>query len=161
MINQAVLDKIKPGATVRVFETVTEVEKKGKSKGKERTRKTRFEGLVIARKHGNEAGATFTVRATMGGVGIEKVFPINMQTIDKVEVISSPRKVKKAKLYYMENLSRKALRKKLSTVFRRGASVGDAASAVAVADTVGEDEEVTPVENKETVEATEVEETKE
>lgn len=151
MINQAILDKVKPGATVRVFETVTEIEKKGKSKGKERTRKTRFEGLVIARKHGNEAGATFTVRSTIGGVGVEKVFPINMTTIEKVEIISSPRKVKKAKLYYMESLSRKALRKKLSTVFRRGAAVGDAKSAVSIADTAGKDEEVVEVPQTEEV----------
>ena len=54
MIEKDTLKKIKPGARVRVYEGTTP-----------------FEGLVLARKHGNEAGATFTVRTTVAGVGLE------------------------------------------------------------------------------------------
>jgi len=103
MIHESVNPKIKPGATVRVFEKVREGDK-------ERIR--RFEGMVLARKHGNEIGATFTVRSTVAGVGVEKVFPIHSQNIDKVEVLSSPKNVKRSKLYYVRDISRKMIRKK-------------------------------------------------
>ncbi|PIR87933.1 MAG: 50S ribosomal protein L19 [Candidatus Harrisonbacteria bacterium CG10_big_fil_rev_8_21_14_0_10_45_28] len=103
MINDSTNLKIKSGATVRVFEKVKEGDK-------ERLR--RFEGMVLARKHGNEIGATFTVRGTVAGVGVEKVFPIHSQNIDKVEVLSSPKKVSRSKLYYVRDISRKMIRKK-------------------------------------------------
>ena len=109
MINPAILDKIKPGATVRVFESFKE---KDAESGKEKERVTRFEGLVLARKHGSEPGASFTVRTTIAGVGVEKVFPIYSPSISKVEVLSSPRKVHRAKLYYVRDISRRAMRRK-------------------------------------------------
>jgi large subunit ribosomal protein L19 len=107
MINEGTAVKIKPGATVRVFEILKEGDK-------EQIR--RFEGLVLARKHGNEAGATFTVRSTVAGVGVEKVFPIHSPMIDRVEVISSPSKIRKAKMYFTRNLSRKMIRRKTAIV---------------------------------------------
>ena len=103
MINPETSVRIKPGATVRVFERVVEGEK---------SRVSQFQGLVLARKHGNEAGATFTVRTTIAGVGVEKGFPIHSPLIEKVEIISSPRKVSRAKLYYIRGLSRKRVREK-------------------------------------------------
>ena len=66
MISEEISKKIRPGAKVKVYE--------GKSP---------FEGLVIARKHGSEAGATFTVRAIIAGVGVEKVSPIHSPAIVK------------------------------------------------------------------------------
>jgi|SRR3989344_3754362 len=106
MISEAVLSKIKPGATVRVFEKVKEGDKE---------RIAQFSGLVLARKHGSEVGATFTVRTTLAGVGVEKVFPIHSPLIEKVEVLNSPRKVSRAKLYYLRDLSRKQVRQKVGT----------------------------------------------
>ena len=97
------MQKIKPGATVRVFERVKEGDKE---------RVSRFEGLILARKHGSEAGATFTVRTTIAGVGVEKVFPIHSPVIEKVEIIHTPRKVSRSKLYYVRSLSRKRVREK-------------------------------------------------
>ncbi len=97
------MQKIKPGATVRVFERVKEGDKE---------RVSRFEGLILARKHGSEAGATFTVRTTIAGVGVEKVFPIHSPVIEKVEIIQTPRKVSRSKLYYVRSLSRKRVREK-------------------------------------------------
>ena len=104
MISEAVLLKIKPGATVKVFEKVKEGDKE---------RVAQFSGLVLARKHGSEAGASFTVRATLAGVGVEKVYPVHSPLIEKVEVLNSPRKVSRAKLYYLRALSRKETRRKI------------------------------------------------
>ena len=107
MISAEILKKIKPGATVRVWEKIKEGEKE---------RLSRFEGLVLARKHGSEHGATFTVRATIAAVGVEKVYPIWSPRIDKVDIISSPKKVSRAKLYYVRDLSKKQARQKLGAV---------------------------------------------
>lgn len=104
MIKEEILEKIKPGAKVRVWEKIKEGEKE---------RLSAFEGLVIARKHGKEPGATFTVRAVLHEVGVEKIYPIYSPTISKVEIISSPKKVHRAKLYFVRNISSKKLKKKL------------------------------------------------
>ena len=106
MISAAILPKIKSGANVRVWEKIKEGDKE---------RLSRFEGLVLARKHGSEKGATFTVRATVAGIGVEKVFPIHSPKIDKVEVLSSPKKVTRSKLYYIRDLSKKQTRQKLGS----------------------------------------------
>ena len=104
MINLEILTQIKPGATVRVHEIIKE---------KDKSRVSMFEGLVLARKHGSEPGATFTVRATVAGEGVEKVYPIYSTIIYKVDIINSPKKVKRAKLYYIRNLSKKQIRQKI------------------------------------------------
>lgn len=104
MIDEAVNAKIKPGATVRVHERF-------KDGDKERT--GIFEGLVLARKHGNEQGATFTVRGVIAGVGVEKVYPVHSPRITKIDVTHSPKKVHRAKLYYIRNLSKKETRQKI------------------------------------------------
>ncbi|MEK7115045.1 MAG: 50S ribosomal protein L19 [Patescibacteria group bacterium] len=104
MINLEILTQIKPGATVRVHEIIKE---------KDKSRVSMFEGLVLARKHGSEPGATFTVRATVAGEGVEKVYPIYSTIISKVDIINSPKKVKRAKLYYIRNLSKKQIRQKI------------------------------------------------
>lgn len=96
--------KIKPGARVRVRERIKEGDKE---------RLTSFEGLVLARKHGSEPGATFTVRGEVAGVGVEKIYPIHSPKIAKVDVLSSPKKVSRAKLYYIRGLSKKETRRKL------------------------------------------------
>ena len=90
------MKKIKPGAKVRVHE------KTGS-----------FEGLVISRKHGSEPGATFAVRTVLKGVGVEKTFPIHSPSIKKVDIISSPKKIHRAKLYFVRGISDKKVRQKL------------------------------------------------
>ena len=104
MIKQEVLDKIKPGASIRVFEKIKEGDKE---------RVGRFQGIVISRKHGNEIGATFTVRSTVAGVGMEKIYPINSPLIDKIEIVSSPKKVHRSKLYFIRKISKKKSREKI------------------------------------------------
>ncbi len=93
---------IRPGDTVRVWQKIEE------EKGKHRLQA--FEGLILARKHGTEAGATFTVRRVLSGVGVEKIFPLYSPMIDKVEIVKRSR-VRRAKLYYIrEKVSREARR---------------------------------------------------
>ncbi len=75
--------------------------------------KTPFEGLVIARKHGSEAGASFTVRSIVAGVGVEKVYPIHSPAIVKLEVVSAPKKVGRSKLYFVRTMSGSRIRQKL------------------------------------------------
>jgi len=67
-----------------------------------------FEGDVIAIKGGGMS-RTFTVRKISSGVGVERVFPLNSPRIAKVEVLRQG-KVRRAKLYYLRNLSGKAAR---------------------------------------------------
>ncbi len=94
---------IRPGDTVRVNQKIIE-------KGK--TRLQAFEGLVIAVKHGTEAGATFTVRATMSGIGVEKIFPLYAPFIDKIE-ITRRSKVRRAKLYFIREKVAREVRRQL------------------------------------------------
>jgi large subunit ribosomal protein L19 len=89
------------GNTVKVWQKIQE-------KGK--TRLQAFEGLIIAHKHGAEAGATFTVRKTASGVGVEKTFPLYSPLIDKVEVLRSA-KVRRNKLYYIREKVAKEVRR--------------------------------------------------
>src|SRR6056297_2845532 len=82
---------IKAGDTVRVHQKIQD-------KGK--TRIQIFDGVVLARKHGNEPGATFTVRKVASGVGVEKIFPLYSPNIDKIEIVKRA-KVRRAKLYFI------------------------------------------------------------
>ena len=94
---------IRPGDTVRVHQKIIE-------KGK--TRIQTFEGLVLATKHGNEAGATFTVRAMMSGVGVERIFPLFAPFIEKIE-ITKRSKVRRAKLYFIREKVAREVRRQL------------------------------------------------
>jgi large subunit ribosomal protein L19 len=92
---------IRPGDTVRVWQKIEE-------KGKYRLQA--FEGLILARKHGTEAGGTFTVRRVASGVGVEKIFPLYSPMIDRVELVKRAR-VRRAKLYFIrEKVAREARR---------------------------------------------------
>jgi large subunit ribosomal protein L19 len=94
---------IRPGDTVRVWQKIVE-------KGK--TRLQAFEGLLLSRKHGTEAGATFTVRKVMDGVGVEKIFPLFTPMIDKVELLRRS-KVRRAKLYFVREKAAKEIRRQM------------------------------------------------
>ena len=104
MIDAEILEKIRPGAKVRVWERIKDGDKE---------RQSPFEGIIIVRKHGKEAGATFTVRSILQGVGVEKIYPINTPTISKIEIIFPAKKVRRAKLYYIRSISNKKAREKL------------------------------------------------
>ena len=91
------------GDSVRVWQKVKEGDK---------TRLQAFEGLVIARKHGREPGATFTVRKVSDGIGVERVFPFYSPNIEKIEIVKTG-KVRRAKLYYVREKAAKEIRKKI------------------------------------------------
>lgn len=74
-----------------------------------------FEGIVLARKHGTEAGATFTVRKIASGVGVERIFPLYSPMIGKVEITKKSR-ARRSKLYYIRTKAVKDVRKKMRSV---------------------------------------------
>jgi len=96
---------IRTGDTVRVW---SKVQEKGK------TRLQAFEGLVLARKHGSEPGATFTVRKVSSGVAVERIFPLYSPNIDKVELVKRS-KTRRSKLYYVREKAAKEVRRKMKT----------------------------------------------
>lgn len=69
-----------------------------------------FEGIVIARK-GSGPSATFTVRKSSFGVGVERIFPMYSPSVEKVEV-RARHLIRRSKLYYLRGLSGKAARLK-------------------------------------------------
>jgi large subunit ribosomal protein L19 len=101
------IPEIKPGMTVRIFQKIKELN----IKGEEKERTQYFEGMVIAKKHGKEKGATITVRKVSDGVGVEKIFPLNLPTIEKIE-IKKQEKVRRAKLYFLRKGYKKKLKEK-------------------------------------------------
>ena len=71
-----------------------------------------FEGLVLARKHGSDITATFTVRKVASGVGVEKIYPLFSSNIDKIEIMRHA-KTRRSKLYYVREKAKKDIRRKL------------------------------------------------
>ncbi len=89
------------GDTVKVTVTIKEGDKE---------RLQAFEGVVIARKNGG-IRETFTVRKISYGVGVEKTFPVHSPKIAKIEVVRKG-KPRRAKLYYVRELTGKAAKVK-------------------------------------------------
>lgn len=94
---------LRTGDTVKVHQKIQE-------KGK--TRIQIFEGMILARKHGSEAGATLTVRKSANGYGVERIFPLYSPMIDKIELVKRS-KVRRAKLYYIRDKAVKEINKRL------------------------------------------------
>lgn len=92
------------GDTVKIWSKITD--EKGKS------RLQAFEGMVLSRKHGAQAGATFTLRKVASGVGVERTFPLYSPAIDKVEVVKRAR-ARRAKLYYVREKAVRDVKRKL------------------------------------------------
>jgi large subunit ribosomal protein L19 len=96
------LPDIRPGDMVRVYQKIKEGDKE---------RVQVFEGLVIARKHGKGITSTITVRKIISGIGVERIFPVHLPTIEKIEVLKRG-KVRRAKLYYLRKAKGKKARLK-------------------------------------------------
>ena len=94
---------VKAGDTVRVHQKIQD-------KGK--TRIQIFDGIVLARKHGTEPGATFTVRKVASGVGVEKIYPLYSPLIDKIEIVKRA-KVRRAKLYYIREKVNREIKRQM------------------------------------------------
>ncbi len=93
------LPEFRPGDTLRVHAKIVEGEKE---------RIQVFEGVCIRRTKGGNR-ATFTVRKTSYGVGVERTFPLSSPRIDKIE-IKSRGKVRRNRLYYLRELTGKKAR---------------------------------------------------
>jgi len=96
------LPGFRPGDTVRVAYRVKEGG---------RTRIQNFEGIVIKIKR-NGYNSSFTVRKVSYGVGVERIFPFNSPLIEKVEIVQRGR-ARRAKLYFIRELSEREIRRKL------------------------------------------------
>lgn len=110
---------LRAGDTVRVVQKIKEGGK---------TRLQAFEGLILAVKHGTTAGSTFTVRKVVGGIGVEKIFPLYSPNIDKVEVLRRS-KMRRAKLYYIREKAAGEVRRQLSNMRKVSAVVIDTTEA--------------------------------
>ena len=96
---------IRSGDTVRVMQKIKEEDK---------TRLQAFEGIVLAVKHGKEAGGTFTVRKVIHEVGVERIFPIYSPNIESIEILKRA-KVRRSKLYYIREKATKELRRHIKS----------------------------------------------
>ena len=96
------LPEFRPGDTVRVSYKVKEGN---------RTRIQDFEGTVI-RIRRNGFNTTFTVRKVSYGVGVERIFPLHSPLIQKIDIVQRGR-ARRAKLYFIRNLSDREIRRKL------------------------------------------------
>ncbi len=70
--------------------------------------------MVLARKHGASAGATFTVRKVSNSVGVERIFPLYSPLVDKIEVIRRSR-ARRSKLYYVREKAVREIRRKMKS----------------------------------------------
>ncbi len=92
------------GDTLRVWTKIKDMSGK--------VRLQAFEGMVLARKHGAEAGATFTVRKVASGVGVERIFPLYSENIDKIELVRHAH-TRRSKLYYVRDKAVRDVRRRL------------------------------------------------
>ena len=95
---------VQTGDTVRVVVKIPE--------GDGEHRLQPFEGIVLARKHGSEPGATFTVRKVVAGVGVEKIFPLYSPRIDEIKIIRRA-KTRKSKLYHIRDKAARQIRRQM------------------------------------------------
>ena len=108
-----------PGDTVQVNYRVVEGE---------RVRLQPFQGVVLLRRGGKGAAASFTVRRITHGLGVERSFPLHSPHIDSVEVLRYG-KVRRARLYYLRGLAGRAARIKERPMASRGRAARGAAPA--------------------------------
>jgi large subunit ribosomal protein L19 len=110
----------KAGDTVNVSSKILDEKgpassRQGGTSGASKYRFQAFEGIVLARKHGKEAGATFTVRKVASGVGVERIFPLYSPMISKIEITKRSR-ARRSKLYYIRTKAVKDVRSKMRSV---------------------------------------------
>ena len=91
--------KFSAGDTITVYYEIREGDK---------TRTQFFKGVVIQRR-GSGATETFTIRKMSGTVGVERIFPVNMPALQKIE-INKRGKVRRARIFYFRNLTGKKAR---------------------------------------------------
>lgn len=114
---------IRSGDTVRVWQKIEE--------DKGRFRLQAFEGIIMSNKHGKEAGATFTVRKVIDGIGVERTFPLFSPMIDEIEKVSRS-KVRRSKLYFIRRKAAKEIRRKMRKIMDTREEVAETTEAAPV-----------------------------
>tara|TARA_X000000368_G_C22971566_1_gene685706 strand:- start:261 stop:617 length:357 start_codon:yes stop_codon:yes gene_type:complete len=112
-VSQSIVDKkdlpdFKSGDTITVYYTIKEGEKQ---------RTQFFQGVVIQRR-GSGTTETFTIRKISGGIGVERIIPINSPLIEKIEV-NKRGKVRRARIFYLRDRTGKSARIKEKVVFKK------------------------------------------
>lgn len=120
-------EAMKPAKALPAFETGDTVIVQVKVKEGERSRLQSFEGVVIAKRN-RGYNSSFTVRKISHGVGVERVFQSHSPTVDSVEV-KRRGDVRRAKLYYMRELSGRAARIKEKLTVKNDSSAATSAPA--------------------------------
>jgi len=103
---KADLTDVRPGDTVQIHQKIKEGDKE---------RIQVFEGIVLAVKHGQGVNGAITVRKSISGIGVERVFPIQSPIIEKIAIVKKG-KVRRAKLYYLRTAKGKRARLKKEEV---------------------------------------------
>lgn len=93
------LPEFSAGDTITVYYEIKEGNK---------TRTQFFRGVVIQRR-GSGTSETFTIRKMSGSIGVERIFPINLPALQKIEV-NKRGKVRRARIYYFRGLTGKKAR---------------------------------------------------
>ncbi len=94
-----VFPEIQTGNTIKIVQNIN---------GKKHS----FEGIVIAKKHGRGLSGTITVRKVIDKIGVEKVFPLHLLSIESVKITKEGR-ARKSKIYYIKDKTKKVARKKI------------------------------------------------
>jgi large subunit ribosomal protein L19 len=102
------IPQFREGDTVKVNVRVVEYKELNGGKTESRERVQAYEGIVIAR-HNRGISSSFTVRKISNGVGVERIFPLHSPLLESINVTRRGQ-VRRAKLYYLRNLSGKAAR---------------------------------------------------
>jgi large subunit ribosomal protein L19 len=97
------LPEIKPGMLVRVYQKIKEPKREFTQV---------FEGIIISIKNKKGTRKMFTVRGSAAGQMIEKIYPYNLPTIEKIEILKQG-KARRAKLYFIRKLHPTEIKKKL------------------------------------------------
>jgi len=100
--------EIQPGMLVKIHQKIKELNPKGELK----ERIQAFEGLVLARR-GSGLSETVTVRKESYGVGVEKIFPLHLPSITKIELVKKF-KTRRAKLYFLRDNPKRLKEEKIS-----------------------------------------------
>jgi len=123
IFNQTQLKKdlpdIRPGDVIKVYQKIKDYSPftissraKGAGSSGDKERVQVFEGQVLCRKHGQGITSTITVRKVVSGIGVERIFPVHLPTIEKIEILKRGR-VRRAKLYCLrKRVGKKAKVKK-------------------------------------------------
>lgn len=98
------MEELKPGMTVQVHQKIKETN----AKGEEKERIQVFEGMILSMR-GKGTSRTMTVRKISSGIGVEKIFPLNLPSIDKIVPVKQAA-VRKSKLYYLREKRKKRLK---------------------------------------------------